>query len=154
MGAAGLAAIDGSDPRRSRTGYAALEAGATGVALATGLKYGFGRARPGTGMGPTDFQWGARSDSFHSFPSIHTVTAWSVVTPFALEYDMPWLYGVAALTNLSRIGGRNHWVSDTVASSLIGYGLGRMFWNSSREQAKGEPYFFFDGSGLSMLWDW
>ncbi|MDB5865886.1 MAG: hypothetical protein JWO70_3692, partial [Betaproteobacteria bacterium] len=154
MGAAGLAAIDGSDPRRSRTGYAALEAGATGVALATGLKYGFGRARPSTGVGPTDFQWGARSDSFHSFPSIHTVTAWSVVTPFALEYDMPWLYGVAALTNLSRIGGRNHWVSDTVASSLVGYGLGRLFWQSSREQAKGEPRVFFDGSGLSALWDW
>ncbi|MDB5901882.1 MAG: putative protein of unknown function rane lipoprotein [Betaproteobacteria bacterium] len=154
MGAAALAAIDGSDPRRSRTGYAALEAGAASIVLATGLKYGIGRARPNTGLGPTDFQWGARSDSFHSFPSIHTVTAWSAITPFALEYDMPWLYGVAALANLGRIGSRQHWVSDTVASSLIGYGMGRLFWQSSREQGKREPYVFFDGTGLSALWDW
>jgi membrane-associated phospholipid phosphatase len=154
MGAAALAAIDGSDPRRSRTGYAALEAGAASVVLATGLKYGVGRARPNTGLGSTDFQWGARSDSFHSFPSIHTVTAWAAITPFALEYDRPWLYGVAALANLGRIGSRQHWVSDTVASSLIGYGMGRLFWQSSREQGKREPYVFFDGTGLSALWDW
>jgi membrane-associated phospholipid phosphatase len=154
MGAAGLAAVDGSDPRRSRTGYAALEAGAAGFGLATGLKYAFGRARPSTGMSNTSFEWGSKSDSFHSFPSRHSVVAWSVATPFALEYDMPWLYGAAALTNLARVGSREHWMSDTVASSLIGYGLGRMFWQSSRAQGKGEPYVFFDGTGLSMLWDW
>jgi membrane-associated phospholipid phosphatase len=67
---------------------------------------------------------------------------------------MPWLYGVAALANLGRIGSRQHWVSDTVASSLIGYGMGRLFWQSSREQGKREPYVFFDGTGLSALWDW
>ena len=44
---------------------------------------------------------------------------------FALEYRAPWLYGVAALTNLSRVGKQEHWFSDTVASSVIGYGLGR-----------------------------
>jgi hypothetical protein len=77
-----------------------------------------------------------------------------VLTPFALEYEAPWLYGVAALTNLARIGSREHWVSDTVASSLIGYGLGRIFWQSGRDQAKGDPKLFFDGSGMSLLWDW
>ena len=154
MGAAGLAALDGSDPRRSRTGYAAVEAGATGFALATGLKYAFGRARPSTGLDNRQFEWGSRSDSFHALPSRHALVAWSVATPFALEYDMPWLYGVAALANLSRIGSREHWVSDTVASSLLGYGLGRIFWQSSRNQGKGEPKVFFDGSSLSMLWDW
>ncbi len=80
--------------------------------------------------------------------------AWSLATPFALEYDMPWLYGVAAATNLARIGSREHWLSDTVASSLVGYGIGRLFWQAGREQAKGEPRVYFDGSSLGMLWDW
>lgn len=152
--AAGALALDGSDPKRSRTAYAAVEAGATALVAATGLKYVVGRARPGAGLGPREFEWGSREDRFQSFPSRHTAVAWALATPFALEYDMPWLYGVAALTNLGRIGSREHWVSDTVASSLIGYGLGRIFWQASRDQAKGEPRLYFDGSSLGMSWDW
>jgi membrane-associated phospholipid phosphatase len=152
--AAGALALDGSDPRRSRTGYAAVEAGATAFAVATGLKYVVGRARPTTALGKKEFNWLTRDDAYASFPSRHTMAAWAIATPFALEYDMPWLYGVAALTNLSRIGSREHWVSDTVASSLIGYGIGRLFWQSGREQAKGEPRVYFDGSTLGLNWGW
>jgi hypothetical protein len=61
---------------------------------------------------------------------------------------------VAALTNLGRTGSREHWLSDTVASSLIGYAIGRIFWQSARDQAKGEPRLVFDGSSLGMVWDW
>jgi hypothetical protein len=154
VGGAGLAAIDGSNPRRSRTGYAALEAGATALVLTQGLKYGVGRARPSSGLSHTRFEPGTSNDAFHSFPSTHTTLAWSVLTPFALEYDAPWIYGIAAAANLARVGSREHWVSDTVASSLIGYGLGRLFWQSGREQGNGEPRVFFDGAKLSMLWDW
>jgi membrane-associated phospholipid phosphatase len=153
FGAAGLAAIDGSDPRRSRTGFAAVEAGVTGAVLATGLKYA-GRARPSTGLSRKEFEWGSSDDRFHSFPSRHAIVAWSVATPFALEYNMPWLYAIPAITNLARVGSREHWVSDTVASSVLGYGLGRIFWQSSRDQAKGDPRVFFDGSSLSMWWPW
>jgi membrane-associated phospholipid phosphatase len=154
LGGAGLAAIDGSDPRRSRTGFAGVEAGATAIALTQGLKLAVGRARPTTGLGHASFDTGARTDAFWSFPSTHSVVAWAALTPFAIEYDMPWLYGVAGLTNLARIGSRQHWVSDTVASSLLGYGLGRLFWQSGRDQAQREPKLFFDGSGLSMFWPW
>ncbi|MGZ9038744.1 MAG: YjbH domain-containing protein, partial [Burkholderiales bacterium] len=152
--AAGALALDGSDPRRSRTGYAAVEAGVTAAALATGLKYVVGRARPTTGMGRKEFNWLSSDDAYWSFPSGHTAVAWALATPFALEYDMPWLYGLAALTNLARIGSREHWVSDTVASTLIGYGIGRMFWHSAREQAKGDPKVYFDGSSLGLSWGW
>jgi membrane-associated phospholipid phosphatase len=154
LGIAGLMALDGSDPRRSRTAYAALEAGATSYALTIGLKYAFGRARPYTGLGKSSFNPGKSGDDHAAFPSGHSMGAWALATPFALEYDMPWLYGVAALTNLGRIASREHWVSDTVASSLLGYGLGRIFWQSGRDQAKGEPRVLFDGSNLNFLWDW
>ena len=60
-----------------------------------------------------------------------------VATPFAEKYDMPWLYGVAAVTNLARVGSRNHWVSDTVAGSVLSYALGNVFWDSSRTPQKG-----------------
>jgi membrane-associated phospholipid phosphatase len=152
--AAGALALDGSDPRRSRTGYASVEAGATAFVLATGLKYAVGRARPSSGLGNRKFNWLTSDDAHASFPSRHAMAAWGLATPFALEYDMPWLYGVAAVTNLARIGSREHWVSDTVASSVLGYGIGRLFWQSSREQAKGDPRVYFDGSSLGMSWDW
>ena len=36
----------------------------------------------------------------------------AAVTPYAIQYDAPWLYGLAAATNLARIGSREHWASD------------------------------------------
>ena len=154
LAAAGAMALDGSDPRRSRTGYSSVEAGATAFAAATGLKYLIGRARPTTGLSHRDFNGLTSEDAYASFPSRHTAVAWALATPFALEYDMPWLYGVAALTNLGRVGSREHWLSDTVASSLLGYGIGRVFWQSGRDQSKREPKVLFDGSSLGFLWDW
>ncbi len=149
---AGALALDGSDPVRSRTGYAAVEAGATAYAAATGLKYLFGRARPTADLGKREFNWLTSQSPYDSFPSRHTAVAWAVATPFALEYDMPWLYGVAALTNLARVGSREHWLTDTIGGSLLGYGLGRLFWQSGRDQAGGKVY--YDGSVLGMRWPW
>jgi membrane-associated phospholipid phosphatase len=148
---AGLAALDTSDPRRSRTGYAAVEAGASALLVATGLKYAVGRARPNSGLGRWDvdpFSGGSNRDAF---PSRHSAVAWAVATPFALEYRAPWLYGVAALTNLSRVGKQAHWFSDTVAGSVIGYGLGRLFWEASRENSA-LPQVFVDPEGVNFSW--
>jgi len=83
------------------------------------------RSRPLENRGASDFGHESRSDS--SFPSVHTAVAWAAVTPFARQYDAPWLYGAAALTNAARVIGRDHWFSDTVAGSLLGYGLGSWF---------------------------
>jgi membrane-associated phospholipid phosphatase len=58
---------------------------------------------------------------------------WAAVTPYAKEFDLPWLYGVAALTNAARAASREHWVSDTVAGSLLGYWLGSLAWEVRRE---------------------
>lgn len=147
---AGLAALDGSDPRRSRTGYAAVEAGMSSVVVSTGLKYAIGRPRPNSGVSKWDLQpfSGAPYDSM---PSNHTSLAWAVATPFALEYRAPWLYGVAALTNLSRVGKQEHWFSDTVASSVIGYGLGRLFWESARGNTA-LPQVFVDPTSVNFMW--
>ena len=104
---------------------ASLEAGLTSVALAESIKLAVDRSRPREGRGAADFGHEKRSDS--SFPSVHSALAWSVLTPIAQRYDAPWLYGVAALTNVGRVAGRNHWLSDTVAGSVLGYVVGDWF---------------------------
>ncbi len=150
---AGVAALDGSDPVRSRTGYAALEAGGTALIAVTGLKALTGRARPGNELGNREFKAFSGTDGYDSFPSGHTTVAWAVVTPFAEQYDMPWLYGVAALTNLARVGSRQHWVSDTVAGSLLGYGIGKVFWEASRAPRKGAPRVMIHPQGVNVAWE-
>jgi len=149
---AALAAFDDSDPRRSRTGYAAVEAGATALALSTGLKIAFGRARPSTGLSHTTYEPFTTEDRYNAFPSRHVAAAWALATPFALEYDMPWLYGVAALSNAGRIASGEHWVSDTVAGALLGYGIGRIFWESSRPYHNGQPRLIVHSSGIDAAW--
>jgi len=154
LGGAALAALDGSDPRRSRTGYAAAEAGVVAALAATGLKYAVGRARPEAGLGTTSFNPGSTDKDHGSFPSRHAAIAWAVATPFAREYDAEWLYGVAALSNLGRVAGRSHWVSDTVGGSLLGYAIGRLFWEASRKpQSQGVPRVLLDRSGVSLAWE-
>ena len=106
MGISAIFAFDDSRPRLSETGLAAVEAGALAFVASTGLKYAVGRARPDSGEAKDQFNPGESDDKWHSFPSRHTAVMWAAVTPYAKEYDMPWLYGLAAITNLARTGSR------------------------------------------------
>jgi membrane-associated phospholipid phosphatase len=76
---------------------------------------------------------------------------WAAVTPYAKEFDMPLLYGVAALTNLARTGSREHWFSDTVAGSLLGYGLGHLAW-SARRGDKNAPKVAVAPGNVALVW--
>jgi membrane-associated phospholipid phosphatase len=80
---------------------------------------------------------------------------WAAVTPYAEEYDMPWLYGVAALTNAARVASREHWVSDTVGSSLIGYALGHIAWQARRDSRRGKsgPQLSVGPGSVAVSWD-
>jgi membrane-associated phospholipid phosphatase len=160
LAAAGLLALEPGDPERARTAWTATEAGGASLALALGLKYAVGRARPGETPGTASrnfspFGRGAHSDAF---PSNHTIVAWSVATPFALAYDAPWLYGVAAITNGARVGSRAHWLSDTVASSALGHGVGRIFWQASRDgdrdRPSAVPQVALSPSSVTLAWGW
>jgi membrane-associated phospholipid phosphatase len=147
------AALDGSDPARSSTGYAAMEAGGTALLAATGLKYVFGRARPELGQGNNAFKPFSSTNGYDSLPSRHVIFAWAVATPFAEQYNAPWLYGLAAVSNLARVSTREHWVSDTVAGSVLGYAIGKVFWESARAPKKGEPRVLIHPSGINLAWE-
>ena len=154
LGLSAMFAFDDSRPRLSDAGTAAIEAGAVGLLASVGLKYAVGRARPTAGLGKADFSPGSGADRYHSFPSNHSLLMWAAITPYAEEYGMPWLYGVAALTNLARIGSREHWVSDTVASSLIGYGLGYLAWDAQRQARlkKDGPTVLLGPQSVNLAW--
>jgi len=152
MGAAGLAALDAGNPTLSRTGYAAVEAGGTAFLAATALKYAVGRARPAEGVSNHTFKPFSTATSNDAFPSRHTIVAWAAITPFAMAYDAPWLYGAAAITQFGRIVSREHWFSDTVAGSLIGSAIGQIFYQSSKAPRRGEPRVLVTPSGVALAW--
>lgn len=140
--------------RLSSTALAATQAGATAAILAQTLKYGVGRARPSSELGPGSFGNASSGTGGSSFPSRHTAVAWAVVTPYAEEYGMPWLYGLAALTNYARVTSREHWFSDTVAGGLMGYGLGQLFWQWRREDMMNKPSMMVSPNSVAVNVPW
>ena len=125
FGLAGAAWLTSRGTSDGNIALASVKSGLTSVAMAETIKLAVDRSRPSENRGPTDFGYEKRSDS--SFPSVHTALAWGVVTPIAQYYDTPWLYGIAALTNFGRVATRDHWLSDTVAGSVLGYMVGDWF---------------------------
>lgn len=153
LGGAGLLALDDSNPVRQRTAFSAGEAGAASFIAATGIKYAFGRARPETGEGTGSFHPFATQDRHNSFPSRHAAVAWGVATPFASEYGTYWPYAIAAITTMGRAASREHWLSDAVGGSVIGYALGKVFWESGRERHKDAPRLMLSTQGIALKWD-
>jgi membrane-associated phospholipid phosphatase len=151
LGGAGLAALSEQDRRLCNTGIAAIEAAATGLFANLGIKYAVGRARPEDDKGTADFEPFKRPNA--SFPSNHATVMWAAVTPFAKEYDAPWLYGAAALVDAGRIASREHWLSDTVASSLLGFAIGDFFWQERRKPEDKGPKVAVGPKGVTLMWE-
>lgn len=143
-----VAALDREDNRFARTGLSSLIA--TGLAVGSGelAKIAIKRSRPDADLGPHNFS--ASSRSLASFPSGHTEAVWAAVTPFAKEYDAPWLYGAAAVTNVARMISRQHWFSDTVAATFLGYGLGHILWDQRRQKSDTAPTIFLQQKGIGV----
>lgn len=133
-GAAG-AAIAFGDNRMQNMGIISLQsiAGAAGVSMVS--KRAIGRARPFEELGASSRSAKA---SNASFPSNHAAVAFAAVTPFAQEYDAPWLYGLAALGSLGRVADRQHWVSDVVAGGVVGYAIGSWLWQAQRDDSRSQ----------------
>ena len=80
---------------------------------------------------------------------------WAAVTPYAKEFGMPWLYGLAAVTTFARPASREHWVSDAVAGSLLGYWLGSIAWEARHEArlGKDKPRIGVGVDRVTLAWD-
>jgi len=149
LAGAAAGAVAFGDARAQNMGIISLEsiAGAAAVSMAT--KRLVGRARPNEGLG----QWSKASDrSNASFPSNHSTVAFAAVTPFAQEYDAPWLYGLAAASSLGRAAGREHWVSDVVAGGVLGYAMGSWLWQAQRSDTRSSFAVAPGPKSVSVAW--
>ena len=87
------------------------------------LKPVVGRARPYVGNGNADFHMFSFDDDYNSFPSGHTVAAFSVAAVLARRVDNFFatvgLYTIATSTALSRVYTDQHWFSDVVFGGVM-----------------------------------
>jgi membrane-associated phospholipid phosphatase len=133
LAGAAAGALAFGDARMQNMGLISLESIAGAAALSIGTKRIVGRARPADEQGP----WTRAADKSNaSFPSNHATVAFAAVTPFAQEYDAPWLYGLAAVSSMGRVANRQHWVSDVVGGGVLGYAVGSWLWKAQRDDSK------------------
>lgn len=79
-------------------------------------------------------------DRGDSFPSGHAISAWSLATVIAEEYHERRIvrfgaYGLATAVSIARYTGRNHFLSDALVGSVIGYGIGRYVYRTHHDPA-------------------
>jgi len=147
-GAAGAAVAFG-DARMQNIGIISLQSIAASGGLSMLTKRIVQRARPSEELG-TWHRTASRSDA--SFPSNHAAVAFAAVTPFAQEFDAPWLYGLAAVGSMGRVAERQHWVSDVVAGGMVGYAIGSWLWQAQRDDSRSQFAVVPGSKSLSVSW--
>ena len=122
-----------SEPSRE-TGFLGGEAAIDAYLDATLIKYIAGRDRPFTGNGRGSFFSGGGS-----FPSQQSAVSWAVASVIAHEYPGPLTkmlsYGIAAAVSAARVEGHDHFMSDAVIGSAIGWYIGRQVYRARSSDA-------------------
>jgi membrane-associated phospholipid phosphatase len=131
-----VAGLVRKDAKMKRTALLAGEAVADAEILTTVLKDATKRVRPADIPGARNFydSWFESRGSFirgsGSFPSGHTIVAFSVATVVARRYGnhrwVPYVaYGAAALVGFSRLSLSAHFLSDVFLGGALGYSISR-----------------------------
>jgi membrane-associated phospholipid phosphatase len=121
----GIAGEDSAATARTSLTAAAYSIGGNLV-----TKYAVGRSRPADELGNGNFNGFTSEAAQSSFASNHVALAFALATPFAQQYDNPWLYALAATSAFGRVQSQEHWLSDTVAGGLMGYAIGSITYES------------------------
>ncbi|MBU6392368.1 MAG: phosphatase PAP2 family protein [Planctomycetota bacterium] len=126
------------------------------------LKVGAGRARPIVGKGSAKFSPLSTDENHTSFPSEHTLNAFSIASVFADEYDNPLVavsaYSVASLVAMQRIYENKHWATDVFVGALIGTFVGKSVVHLHKKKNKESALFVptvnpGEGSyGMDVVW--
>jgi membrane-associated phospholipid phosphatase len=121
--------------RARETGLLGAEALVDSAIVVTALKEITQRSRPLSGKNRSDF-----FDGGSSFPSGHSIAAWSLATVIANEYhDRPLVqiaaYGIAGAVSVARFTGQKHYLSDVLVGSAMGYGIGRYVYHAHHRKS-------------------
>src|SRR5271163_4157606 len=108
------------DDHKRETGFLAIEAALNATAADYALKYAFGRERP-----LQDHYQGKFWKGDDSFPSEHATAAWAIAGVIAHEYPSPYVslvsYGAAAAIGAARIDAKQHFPTDVLIGSALGW---------------------------------
>jgi hypothetical protein len=108
------------DDHKIETGILAGEAAIDTLGPVYAMKYAFGRERP-----LQDNYRGRFGQGGVSFPSQHAAAVWSIASVVAHEYPGPltslFVYGLASAVSASRISAKQHFPSDVLVGSAIGW---------------------------------
>jgi hypothetical protein len=118
------------DYRARETGLLSAEALIDSLLVEGALKEITQRARPDKGNERSEF-----FERGNSFPSGHSTQAWAVATVIAHEYKdrravQIAAYGIATAVSVARFTGHKHYLSDVLAGSALGYGIGRYVYGA------------------------
>ncbi len=122
-----------SDSHARETGLLSAEALAGSFVVAEAVKLVAQRERP-----PEHDHDGSFWQGGSSFPSGHSVAAWSVAEVIAEEYPRPatrvLAYGMATAISATRITGRRHFSSDVFIGGALGWYFGRHVFRTHHQQ--------------------
>jgi membrane-associated phospholipid phosphatase len=129
----------------SEAGLLAGEAGLNSTVAAYAFKVMTQRQRPYLGNGHGDFFAGGSS-----FPSEHSAIAWSVASVWAHEYP-GWFsqmaaYGLASTVTITRVTAKQHFPTDAVIGSALGWYFGRQVYRAHHDTELG-------GSGWGSVFE-
>lgn len=133
--------------KAKETGMKGLEAYVITVVLTNVIKQVAHRHRPYQDIPPNPhvwegpFNWGGPYGTFgyNSFPSGHSSAVFSIATVIGLEYwSTKWVpavsFGLAGFTALYRLAVNDHWASDVLFGSALGFAVGSMvFFNANKK---------------------
>ena len=145
FGVAGMAAAGGGlyflgrfahDDQKREAGILAGEAAVDSYGVASTLKFAFGRERPLADSYRGHFLRGG-----DSFPSEHAAAAWSIASVIAHEYPGTLTtlvaYGAASAISASRITAKEHFPSDVLVGSAIGWFVGQHVYRAHHDPKLG-----------------
>jgi membrane-associated phospholipid phosphatase len=128
------------DNRLAGTSLTAAKALVVSGVIGTVVKQLTHRHRPYQDSIPDRAHWDGpiAPYEYNSFPSGHSTAAFSLATVFAMEYKSTiWVpvlaYTLATGTAVSRLYDNDHWASDVVIGSALGFVTGRFMWKQSRK---------------------
>ena len=133
--------------KAKETGLKGLEAYVITFVFTTAIKQVTHRHRPYQDVPPDPhqwdgpFSWGGSYGTFgyNSFPSGHSSSVFAVATLIGLEYwDTKWVpavcFGLAGFTALYRLAVNDHWASDVLFGSAMGFAIGSMvYFNANKK---------------------
>jgi hypothetical protein len=130
--------------------------------LNEGLKYAINREGPNQGDGTGRF-WPHGTKTWpdgQSMPSNHSILAWSFAHAVAARYP-GWgtraaVYGLATTVSVSRVMARQHFPSDVLVGSTLGYLIGGYVADRRGEPSRGYSFSMIDtpnGRGVQLSYN-